>query len=148
MNRLVILLVVAVAIAMCATLPSEGKIWLFLFINFHLHKASTHPSFRLKRLLKHYPESRPITKSLLYFLFPENNLNYYLPNQWIVIFASFDCLPWLGISLAVHCFATGAKMVSGFETFLEDKICVINEAVVQTNTKKVTNFGLSVFTGR
>ena len=39
-------------------------------------------------------------------------------------------------------------MVSGFETFLEDKICVINEAVVQTNTKKVTNFGLSVFTGR
>ena len=39
-------------------------------------------------------------------------------------------------------------MESHFETFLEDKICAINEAVVQTNTKKVTNFGLSVFTGR
>ena len=25
---------------------------------------------------------------------------------------------------------------------------MINEAVVQTNTKKATNFGLSVFTGR
>ena len=37
-------------------------------------------------------------------------------------------------------------MESHFETFSEDKICAINEEVVQTNTKKVTNFGLSVFT--
>ena len=36
-------------------------------------------------------------------------------------------------------------MESHFETFSEDKICAINEEVVQTNTKKVTNFGLSVF---
>ena len=27
------------------------------------------------------------------------------------------------------------------ETFSEDEICVINEAVVQKNTKKATNFG-------
>ena len=39
-------------------------------------------------------------------------------------------------------------MESHFETFLEDKICAINEEVVQTNTKKVTNFGLSVFNVR
>ena len=39
-------------------------------------------------------------------------------------------------------------MVSGFETFSEDRICAISVAVIQTNTKKVTNFGLSVFTGR
>ena len=39
-------------------------------------------------------------------------------------------------------------MESHFETFSEDKICAINEEVVQTNTKKVTNFGLSVFTVR
>ena len=39
-------------------------------------------------------------------------------------------------------------MASRFETFSEDEICAINEAVVQTNTKKATNFGLSVFTGR
>ena len=39
-------------------------------------------------------------------------------------------------------------MVSRFETFPEDEICAINEAFVQTNTKKATNFGLSVFTGR
>ena len=39
-------------------------------------------------------------------------------------------------------------MESHFETFSEDKICAINEEVVQTNTKKVTNFGLSVFTDR
>ena len=39
-------------------------------------------------------------------------------------------------------------MASRFETFSEDEIWAINEAVVQTNTKKATNFGLSVFTGR
>ena len=39
-------------------------------------------------------------------------------------------------------------MASRFETFWEDEICAINEAVVQTSTKKATNFGLSVFTGR
>ena len=54
----------------------------------------------------------------------------------------------LGISLATHSFATAAKMASHFETFLEDEICAINEAVAQTNTKKATNFDLSVFTGR
>ena len=39
-------------------------------------------------------------------------------------------------------------MASHFETFLKGEICVINEAVLQRNTKKATNFGLSVFTGR
>ena len=39
-------------------------------------------------------------------------------------------------------------MSSLFETFLEDESFAINEGVVQTNTKKATNFGLSVFTGR
>ena len=28
-----------------------------------------------------------------------------------------------------------------FETFSKDEICAINEAVVQNNTKKATNFG-------
>ena len=50
--------------------------------------------------------------------------------------------------VATHSFATAAKMASHFEIFLEDEICAINEAVAQTNTKKATNFGLSVFTGR
>ena len=35
-----------------------------------------------------------------------------------------------GFSLAIHCFAPGAKMASCFETFQEDKICAINEEVV------------------
>ena len=39
-------------------------------------------------------------------------------------------------------------MVSRFETFSEDGICAINEAVAQTYTKKATKFGLSVFTGK
>ena len=39
-------------------------------------------------------------------------------------------------------------MESRFETLSEDEICAINEAVVQTNTKKARNFGFSVFTGR
>ena len=39
-------------------------------------------------------------------------------------------------------------MTSHFETFSEDEICVINKTVVQKNTKKATNFGLSVFTGK
>ena len=39
-------------------------------------------------------------------------------------------------------------MTSRFETFSEDEIGAINEAFVQTRTKKATNFGLSVFTGR
>ena len=39
-------------------------------------------------------------------------------------------------------------MASSFETFSKDEICAINEAVVQKNTKKATNFGFSVFTGR
>ena len=39
-------------------------------------------------------------------------------------------------------------MASHFKAFSEDEIWAINEAVVQTNTKKVTLFGLLVFTGR
>ena len=39
-------------------------------------------------------------------------------------------------------------MASRFETFSEDGICAMNEAVVQTYTKKATKFGLSVFTGK
>ena len=39
-------------------------------------------------------------------------------------------------------------MASRFKTFLEDGISGINEAVVQRNTRKATNFGLSLFTGR
>ena len=38
-------------------------------------------------------------------------------------------------------------MASRFETFSEQEIWPINEAVVQTNTKKATNFALSVSTG-
>ena len=37
-------------------------------------------------------------------------------------------------------------MASRFETFSKDEICLINVAVIQTNTKMATNFGLSVFT--
>ena len=43
------------------------------------------------------------------------------------------------LTLAIHCFATEAKMASRFQTFPEDEIWAIKEAVVQTNT----NFGLS-----
>ena len=73
-----------------------------------------------------------------------------LSNQWIAIpiFARFDWLLYLGISLAIYCFATRAKTASRFETFSKDEIWAINEAVVQANTKKSTTFGLSVFTGR
>ena len=39
-------------------------------------------------------------------------------------------------------------MASRFETFSKDEIYAINEAFVQINTKKATNFGLSLFTGR
>ena len=39
-------------------------------------------------------------------------------------------------------------MASRFETFSKGEIFVINEAVLQTNTQKTMNFGLSVFTGR
>ena len=39
-------------------------------------------------------------------------------------------------------------MASRFKTFSEDEIRAINEAVVQTNIKKATNFGLLVFTSR
>ena len=35
-----------------------------------------------------------------------------------------------------------------FKTFSEDEISAINEEVVQKNTKKATNSGLSVFTDR
>ena len=51
------------------------------------------------------------------------------------------------ISLVIHCFATRAKMASHFETFLDHKIWAISEAVVLTNTKKVSYFGLSVSSG-
>ena len=39
-------------------------------------------------------------------------------------------------------------MASRFEAFSEDEIWTIDEAVLQTNTKKATIFGSSVFTGR
>ena len=38
-------------------------------------------------------------------------------------------------------------MGSRLEKFSADEICAINDPVVQTKTKKATNFGLSVFTG-
>ena len=50
--------------------------------------------------------------------------------------------------MTIHGFAITGKIASRFETFSEDEIWAINEAVMQTNTKKATNFGLSVFTGR
>ena len=46
----------------------------------------------------------------------------------MALFARFDWLLLLEISLAIHCFATGAKMASLFETFSEDEIWAINEA--------------------
>ena len=39
-------------------------------------------------------------------------------------------------------------MASRFDTFSKDEIRAINEAAIQTNTKKATNFGWSLFTGR
>ena len=54
----------------------------------------------------------------------------------------------LEISLVIHCFASRAKMAFCFETFLDHKIWAISEAVVLTNTKKVSYFGLSVSRGR
>ena len=38
-------------------------------------------------------------------------------------------------------------MAPRLETFLEDKILSITQAVVEKNTKKATNFVLSVLTG-
>ena len=37
-------------------------------------------------------------------------------------------------------------MTSRLEKFSEDEICARNEAVVETNTRKATNFSLTVFT--
>ena len=59
-----------------------------------------------------------------------------------------ECKQWRQMNPPIHCFASGAKMASRFKTFLEDGIWPINEAVVQRNTRKATNFGLSVFTRR
>ena len=40
-------------------------------------------------------------------------------------------------------------MASRFMTFSKDRIRAMNyEAIVQSNTRKVTNFDLSLFTGR
>ena len=39
-------------------------------------------------------------------------------------------------------------MASRYKTFSKHEIWAINKAVVPTNTKKATNFGLSVFSGR
>ena len=58
-----------------------------------------------------------------------------------------NILPVNEISLFIHGFATGAEMACRLETFLGDEICAINEAVVQTNTKKSEELGFSVFTG-
>ena len=64
-------------------------------------------------------------------------------------FSTFWLAPVLGISLAIHCFATRAKLTSRFKTFSKDGIWAINhKAVVKRNTRRATNFGLSVFTGR
>ena len=35
--------------------------------------------------------------------------HWYLPNQWIAIFAHFDWLRELGISLDIHCFVNREK---------------------------------------
>ena len=58
----------------------------------------------------------------------------------------FLCRRRPDLKVPIHCFATGAKMASRFETFSKDEICFINVAVIQTNTKMATKFGLSVFT--
>ena len=67
-------------------------------------------------------------------------------NKNLLVFTQF----WL---------ATVTQKILGYSLFCDQNqdgisfqdvkgdIWAINEAVVQTNTKKVTNFGLSVFTG-
>ena len=71
--------------------------------------------------------------------------NYqYLPNQWIAIFARFDWLPYLGISLDIHCFANGEKMARRFAKVSEEEIVTINEAAFfypsdLVNTKTTEN---------
>ena len=52
----------------------------------------------------------------------------YLPNQWIAIFARFDWLPQLEISLDIHCFANREKMARHFAKVSEEEIVGINEA--------------------
>ena len=71
------------------------------------------------------------------------------PNQWIAILARFDLIaryseyPWLFTVLRQE---PRWRLVS---THFRDEIWAINEAIVhETNTKKATNFGFSVFTGR
>ena len=65
----------------------------------------------------------------------------------MVIFVRSDWLPYLRISLDIHCFGTGFKMASHFATVSKDEILAENEAAAPTNTKRGKKFGLSPFTG-
>ena len=54
----------------------------------------------------------------------------------MAIFVRSDWLPYLRISLDIHCFGTGFKMASHFATVSKDEILAENEAAAPTNTKK------------
>ena len=65
----------------------------------------------------------------------------------MAIFVRSDWLPYLRISLDIHCFGTGFKMASHFATVSKDEILAENEAAAQQIPKTGTKFGLSPFTG-
>lgn len=46
------------------------------------------------------------------------------------------------MSLAIHCFVKGVKITPRFPKVMEDEIVAKNEAALQANTKKATEFGL------
>ena len=54
----------------------------------------------------------------------------------MAIFVRSDWLPYLRISLDIHCLGMGFKMASRFATVSKDKILAENEAAAPTNTKK------------
>ena len=54
----------------------------------------------------------------------------------MAIFVRSDWLPYLRISLDIHCFGTGFKMSSRFATVSKDEILAENKVAAPTNTKK------------
>ena len=59
----------------------------------------------------------------------------YLPNQWIAIFARFDWLLQLGISLDIHCFVNGEKNGVSFCESFRGRNFFYPSDLVKFNTK-------------
>ena len=103
---------------------------------------------------KYNSESLKLAKTQGLVIFISNIFSTYFVHFYLVftktVNSNFRAFWWVPVTwniLGYSLFFDRSQDGVSFRDIFRQKIWGINEAVVQTNTKKATKFGLSVFTG-